>query len=168
MIIFGKVMKTIINIDKTVEFILPIPIAGDYNINLSIMALLPYTGIGNWNGQFNLHNVLYLTNQTLIGNGNYSSEIFNNTINFKVVLTINRKETVTIQLSDIPIIKNSWIGNASLVAGRLHGFLKNNDNKIEYPYIYELTGNYTRQCKKNNCDNEMVSILNVTNLKIKV
>jgi hypothetical protein len=166
MIIFGKVMKTVINLDKTVEYILPIPIAGDYNICLSIIGLLPYTGIGNWNSQFNIHNIIYLTHQTLVGNGIYTSDIYNNTINFKVILTIKRKENVTIQMSELPISTNSWIGNASLTAGRLHGFLKNNENKLEYPKVYELTGNYSRHCKKNKDNSEIISILQVTHLKI--
>ena len=166
MIIFGKVMKSVITLDKTVEYILPIPIAGDYNISLSIIGLLPYTGVGNWNSQFNIHNILYLTQQTLVGNGMYTSDIYNQTINFKVILTIKRKENVTIQMSELPIITNNWIGNASLTAGRLHGFLKNNENKLEYPKVYELTGTYTRHCKKNTCDSEITSMLHVTHLKI--
>jgi hypothetical protein len=166
MIIFGKVMTTEINLDKIVEYILPISIAGDYNINLSIIGLLPYIGIGNWNGQFNIHNILYLNSQTLIGGGDYTSDIYNNTINLKVILTIKRKETVTIQMSELSQITNNWIGNASLTAGRLHGFLKNNDNEIEYPKLYELTGTYNRRCQKNKCNSSLTSILNVTNLKI--
>jgi hypothetical protein len=132
-----------------------------YSVNLNILPIGIYSGLGDWSGNWDLSGNKLIGIQILTGNGEYIGCGTPSTVLFKSKLQITRKKKRRIPYPEPDAETGIWEGSLSLVGGNVQGFLSNTSGN-EYPSVYNLDAVYNRRCVGSTI------ITDVSNIKLSI
>ena len=132
-----------------------------YSVNFNMLPLRIYSGIGNWEGNWELSSEMLIGKQILVGNGSFIGCGNQSTILFRGKLQLTRTNKRIIPFPQSESETSIWEGSISLVGGNMQGFLSRISGN-EYPNVYNINAIYSKTMEDKNIE------IKVSNIKLSI